>query len=256
MLLRRITKHVTDQNWFAVFIDFLIVVVGVFIGIQVSNWNNALSERGAESEYLVALEQDVISSLAEIKSAKEILMMQDEARQTLYQYSLSEKSGLDSAEWPELINRGLWSFKSLALSNTTFESLRSSGKLDVLSGEVLAFALQDLSVLLNETRREQNDEMTFVERFGDPILYENIDLGAVFQQRSLNDKNRVYVPWVKESSGTIGKPEFLKTQQFRNALLIRSSMNTERIETLERVKNKYTEIQKLIEKRKKELGID
>ena len=39
MLLRRITKHVTDQNWFAVFIDFLIVVTGVFIGIQVANWN-------------------------------------------------------------------------------------------------------------------------------------------------------------------------------------------------------------------------
>ena len=36
MLLRRITKHITEQNWFAVFIDFLIVVVGVFIGIQVA----------------------------------------------------------------------------------------------------------------------------------------------------------------------------------------------------------------------------
>jgi hypothetical protein len=27
-------KHVQDQNWFAVGIDFLIVVTGVFIGIQ------------------------------------------------------------------------------------------------------------------------------------------------------------------------------------------------------------------------------
>ncbi|NNE40599.1 MAG: hypothetical protein HKN14_06735 [Marinicaulis sp.] len=41
MLLRRITEHVKAQNWFAVFLDFLIVVVGVFIGIQVSNWNDA-----------------------------------------------------------------------------------------------------------------------------------------------------------------------------------------------------------------------
>ena len=41
MLLRRISKHVTDQNWFAVFIDFLIVVVGVFIGIQIGNWNDS-----------------------------------------------------------------------------------------------------------------------------------------------------------------------------------------------------------------------
>jgi hypothetical protein len=39
MLLRRVIEHVREQNWLAVFIDFLIVVVGVFIGIQVANWN-------------------------------------------------------------------------------------------------------------------------------------------------------------------------------------------------------------------------
>ena len=54
MLLRRITKHVTDQNWFAAFIDFLIVVVGVFIGIQVANWNAGLKNKAA---YKAALER-------------------------------------------------------------------------------------------------------------------------------------------------------------------------------------------------------
>lgn len=44
MLLRRITQHVKDQNWFAVGIDFVIVVVGVFIGLQVANWNATLGE--------------------------------------------------------------------------------------------------------------------------------------------------------------------------------------------------------------------
>ena len=39
MLLRRVTKHIKDQNWFAVFLDFLIVVFGVYIGVQVGNWN-------------------------------------------------------------------------------------------------------------------------------------------------------------------------------------------------------------------------
>lgn len=32
MLFRRISKHVKDQNWIAVGIDFLIVVFGVWIG--------------------------------------------------------------------------------------------------------------------------------------------------------------------------------------------------------------------------------
>jgi hypothetical protein len=39
MLLRRVMEHVREQNWSAIAIDFVIVVVGVFIGIQVSNWN-------------------------------------------------------------------------------------------------------------------------------------------------------------------------------------------------------------------------
>jgi hypothetical protein len=39
MLLRRVIEHVKAQNWFAVGLDFVIVVVGVFIGIQVANWN-------------------------------------------------------------------------------------------------------------------------------------------------------------------------------------------------------------------------
>lgn len=37
MLFRRISEHVKDQNWFAVAIDFFIVVFGVFIGMQVQN---------------------------------------------------------------------------------------------------------------------------------------------------------------------------------------------------------------------------
>ena len=41
MILRRIMEHVRAQNWTAVGLDFLIVVLGVFIGIQVANWNEA-----------------------------------------------------------------------------------------------------------------------------------------------------------------------------------------------------------------------
>lgn len=58
MLLRSITKHVREQNWFAVFIDFLIVVVGVFIGIQVANWNAALGEKSLANEYIQRLTAD------------------------------------------------------------------------------------------------------------------------------------------------------------------------------------------------------
>lgn len=54
MILRKLTEHVKAQNWFAVAIDFVIVVAGVFVGIQVSNWNAA---RLAERESRAVTEQ-------------------------------------------------------------------------------------------------------------------------------------------------------------------------------------------------------
>lgn len=59
MLLRRITKHVKDQNWFAVGIDFAIVVLGVFIGIQVANWNEARSASQSEIRLIDLLVNDL-----------------------------------------------------------------------------------------------------------------------------------------------------------------------------------------------------
>ncbi|GLQ22248.1 hypothetical protein GCM10007853_01220 [Algimonas ampicilliniresistens] len=59
MILRRLTQHIEDQNWFAVAVDFLIVVVGVFIGIQVANWNDAKSERVLEQQVLIHIADDI-----------------------------------------------------------------------------------------------------------------------------------------------------------------------------------------------------
>ena len=47
MRLRRIIEHLAAQHWTAMWIDLVIVVVGVFIGIQVSNWNQARARRQA-----------------------------------------------------------------------------------------------------------------------------------------------------------------------------------------------------------------
>ena len=60
MLLRRITQHVKEQNWFAVFLDFFIVVVGVFFGIQVANWNAERLTKESERDFLNRLHKDVI----------------------------------------------------------------------------------------------------------------------------------------------------------------------------------------------------
>lgn len=59
MILRRLREHVADHNWFAVSIDFIIVVAGVFVGIQASNWNQTRLDRAQGREYRAMLVDDL-----------------------------------------------------------------------------------------------------------------------------------------------------------------------------------------------------
>lgn len=55
MILRRISENLRSQNWFAVAVEFVIVVVGVFMGLQVQDWNEARKERIEEHALLSRL---------------------------------------------------------------------------------------------------------------------------------------------------------------------------------------------------------
>lgn len=59
MILRRIIAHFRKQEWTAIGIDFLIVVLGVFVGMQVSNWNADVADRRRGAEYVERLSQDL-----------------------------------------------------------------------------------------------------------------------------------------------------------------------------------------------------
>ena len=63
MILRRVIAHFRKQEWTAIGLDFLIVVVGVFIGIQVSNWNDARAERSIADHHLTEIAEDLQAHL-------------------------------------------------------------------------------------------------------------------------------------------------------------------------------------------------
>jgi flagellar biosynthesis protein FliQ len=59
MILRRVIQHFRKQEWTAIAIDFVIVVVGVFVGIQVSNWNAARATDNRSAEFTERLCADL-----------------------------------------------------------------------------------------------------------------------------------------------------------------------------------------------------
>lgn len=55
MLFRRVTTHFKEQNWIAFILDFVVVVAGIFIALQVTDYSNQISDKRLITEKLEIL---------------------------------------------------------------------------------------------------------------------------------------------------------------------------------------------------------
>lgn len=87
MILRRIIQHVRQQAWTAIAIDFLIVVVGVYIGIQAQAWNTTRENHQIERQYLQSLHDQLLTMIADnrnrVESSQERLVLLSEVAASL-----------------------------------------------------------------------------------------------------------------------------------------------------------------------------
>lgn len=60
MILQRLSRSIREQDWFAVTIELLVVVIGIFLGLQVSDWNQQRQDRADERRYLERLYDELV----------------------------------------------------------------------------------------------------------------------------------------------------------------------------------------------------
>ena len=128
MLLRSISQHVKAQNWFAVAIDFAIVVVGVFIGIQVSNWNERLAFQEREESLMQELRAEIVQNLADVQAKGEAFLTgAASARRILDRVQRGDTMCEDDC-WPvlvDLMHASQW--QQIMANWPVYDELRSEG---------------------------------------------------------------------------------------------------------------------------------
>lgn len=67
MIYKRFAANLRAQNWSAIAIELAIVIVGVFIGTQVSNWNDERIEQAETVQVLRGLEPELRNVIANMK---------------------------------------------------------------------------------------------------------------------------------------------------------------------------------------------
>lgn len=131
MFLRRIVQHLKAQNWTAIGIELLIVVVGVFLGAQASNWNEERKVRDGERAFLARVHEDLASDNASLKSR---LAFQHQILDAAVRTDAFVRAGRPCAPgrcWPVLVDFFVASQWQLLTS--------SSGSLEALQGSIYPY---------------------------------------------------------------------------------------------------------------------
>ncbi|MEM7728525.1 MAG: hypothetical protein AAF311_04540 [Pseudomonadota bacterium] len=150
MILRRIRAHVEAENWFAVFLDFAIVVLGVFIGIQLGNWNAEQQARAADAVFLGRIADDIESDAARLERAVRNWAVEIEESPRIERFLAGEPVA-GKTPWQSLsklyFSAG-WS--PFAHDTTTYDELVASGRFS----RVGDLALRDEIIGYYNTLRE------------------------------------------------------------------------------------------------------
>jgi hypothetical protein len=75
LLLRRVAEHVQAQNWTAIVIDFIIVVVGILLAFQITDWNEQRQNDDTRVLYLSQLVEDLREDILEAERVKQIALV-------------------------------------------------------------------------------------------------------------------------------------------------------------------------------------
>lgn len=218
MILRRLVAAFRKQDWFTVLVEIMIVVLGVFIGIQVSNWNDARVESRREASYLAALKEDFGSVIAELESdivryeeiANAMTLLLDQSRKAAPDASLDALNGAAGL---------LIAMEGTPIVSATYTNLTGSGDLAIIKSRAVKnsmssfFGKADVVKLVGDTH-----EMQLVNIF-QPYIIDNLDYTLMFR----DDRD---LP-MSAGTETDGILTVLATPEFRNIAAVKWDIVTD-----------------------------
>lgn len=168
MILRRVIAHFRNQEWTAIAIDFFIVVVGVYVGLQVNNWNETRGERTRETIFLANLAKDIRMDIADIEEINRVSTLRMSALEFLLQTATDRElpNGFDSARGrieiepagpyakdnPNSIGIAIFILTTLDGNRLTYETMINTGGISVIQDTTLVREIQTYYANVDKAR--------------------------------------------------------------------------------------------------------
>jgi hypothetical protein len=210
MLIRRFTSHFRNHDWFAVSLDFVVVVLGIFVGLQVDNWNQLRVDKAEEELLLEALAEDFIANAELLAGARSQHELVADAGQAIITYGEAGTVPQNERDRFERLLSNHGSRYAFVPVMAAVENILGTEKINLISSRELIALLRRWPQLVAEL---YESEIAAREHYHDriyPYLASRIDFedhDKGFKECCFNDPdtgevgiNRMEYPWNQQPS--------------------------------------------------------
>ena len=160
MILARLSKAIREQNWFAVVLEFVIVIAGVVIGFQITAWAQARADAEREALMLTRLHAEAETNVRYFSQEAADRREGDERRDGLIQKMLA--NDFENIA-PHELTGGIFSAGNLqepTPSRVVYDEIVSAGLTSRIGDEAMRTALAEYwseidSLRTNNDRRRE-----------------------------------------------------------------------------------------------------
>ncbi len=145
---RKIRQKVLTENKFGKYLlyaigEIILVVIGILIALSINNWNENLKNKKLETSYLKRICKDLDNDLLQFERTTDLALERN--KRVLFLESAIKDSQLvneSSDYFVKSIVQANYTYRP-AISNHSFEELKSSGRLALIKNEDLRVAIAE-----------------------------------------------------------------------------------------------------------------
>lgn len=152
MLLRSMSSHIRSQNWLAVALDFVIVVAGIFVGLQADAWNEDRKDRIRERAAIEQLLSDFTTNGEIVNSM--VQFHAEKVEELTFAMNALIKGELAPDEYVRFRNAyvSMTQLPSLGATMGGYDALIASGDFGLIQDQKLRSMLVELNAELEAER--------------------------------------------------------------------------------------------------------